>query len=403
MRHIASRILLAAGILLSLSHGALAATDIQMLPPTAQGSTPTTITPCASLVSGSPSLLGWDGTNPINCITGIYVSPTGQLGIGTSSPGGLLDVEGSGGVTLNAGNVAIGSSGNPAEIVNQNQYGEVAVGVDSSLHVSTNGYKGQASALVVSSNLPDTWISFGDATTSDPPVIGSAGNSFVIGTAPAGLELGRFVVDQNGNITVPGDMGLSGASGGSPYLVVGAGPGAGPANTFAYFAANGAGYSLITGGRIESMSDINTQTGYMVGGTCVLGTCASDIRVKDHVRPFKPGLDALLAMNPIYYRLNGLGGTLKSDHDGIGVIAQDVEKGAAELVVPKNVVMQPGDKQEVELKQVNYTGLQYVVINAVKELYGKWSDDHEMLVTLKAENDELRNEVADLKARFAKN
>src|ERR1700681_2968599 len=66
--------------------------DIQMLPPSAQSSTPTLVHPCTGLVAGSPSVLAWDGANPINCITGFYADPNGNIGIGTSNPTAALDV-----------------------------------------------------------------------------------------------------------------------------------------------------------------------------------------------------------------------------------------------------------------------------------------------------------------------
>ncbi len=40
----------------------------------------------------------------------ILVNDLGQVGIGTQTPAGMLDVEGSGGVILNAGNVGIGTA-----------------------------------------------------------------------------------------------------------------------------------------------------------------------------------------------------------------------------------------------------------------------------------------------------
>jgi hypothetical protein len=51
----------------------------------------------------------------------------GNVGVGTASPGGTLDVEGSGGVILNAGNVGVGTS-SPASTLSVN--GGVQVGGD---------------------------------------------------------------------------------------------------------------------------------------------------------------------------------------------------------------------------------------------------------------------------------
>jgi hypothetical protein len=398
MRGLVTRLLFSIGVLFSLSNYAHASginsDDGLALPIGAGGGGPTiTVMPSAPGVAGN-------------------------VGIGTTAPAGLLDVEGGGGIILNAGNVSTGTPTSSQELLNYNPFGQVSGGVDSALHVvNTTAASTQGSALVVTDNVnTSAIISFGDPATTVPPEIGSFGNSIVLSTAPTGLELGRFTIDQNGNGLFANSLGVATGSipSGTPYLVVGNDGSAPPANAYAYFANNGGGYSLIAGGTLEAMSDINTQTSYLIGGACYAGACISDIRVKDHIRPFKPGLGALLALNPIYYRLNGLGGTVKSDRDALGVTTQDVEKGAPELVTPKKVVMHPGDKEEVEIKQVNYTGLQYVVINAVKELYGKWSDDHAALASdyqtleanddhLQSEIDELRNEVAGLRERASKN
>jgi hypothetical protein len=70
--------------------------DIQMLPPSAMNSTATDIHPCTGLVAGSPSMLAWDGQNPINCVTGISAS---------------TDLTGFTTVAINPGRLTFGDSG----------------------------------------------------------------------------------------------------------------------------------------------------------------------------------------------------------------------------------------------------------------------------------------------------
>jgi hypothetical protein len=84
------------------------AADIQMLPPSAQGSTPGAVIPCTALSPGNPSLPGWDGTNPINCITGVYSDPSGNVTAkGTATVAGLANLNGGIAISGPNGNVWI--------------------------------------------------------------------------------------------------------------------------------------------------------------------------------------------------------------------------------------------------------------------------------------------------------
>jgi len=54
-----------------------------MLPPLALGATTSSTTasnPCVA-TPGQPTILAWDGSNPINCITGFQSDPAGNIGI----------------------------------------------------------------------------------------------------------------------------------------------------------------------------------------------------------------------------------------------------------------------------------------------------------------------------------
>lgn len=55
-------------------------------------------------VNGTVQLRGSSGG------TGLYVNKSGQVGIGTTAQGGSLDVEGAGGIILNAGSIGIGNT-----------------------------------------------------------------------------------------------------------------------------------------------------------------------------------------------------------------------------------------------------------------------------------------------------
>ncbi len=112
------------------------------------------------------------------------------------------------------------------------------------------------------------------------------------------------------------------------------------------------------------------------------------------------GLEALLGINPKLFKYNGLGEHPATDKLELGVIAQEVEKTAPELVVSKKVKLHPKDNQTTEIKQVNYTLFIYVVINAVKELLRDLLDVKATLEASDAKIKKLEKENAELKVRI---
>jgi hypothetical protein len=73
------------------------ANGIQMLPPVTEATKANTIATTNSVPApcppgGSPSVLTWDGTNPISCATGVTVTG-GNVGIGTTGPVAPLDIQ----------------------------------------------------------------------------------------------------------------------------------------------------------------------------------------------------------------------------------------------------------------------------------------------------------------------
>ncbi|HAR43761.1 MAG TPA: hypothetical protein DCS07_14190 [Bdellovibrionales bacterium] len=143
---------------------------------------------------------------------------------------------------------------------------------------------------------------------------------------------------------------------------------------------------------LDVTGDVRTE-GCIQLASGTIGTCTSDRRLKKNIRAFSLGLKALEGVEPKFYRYNGLGGNPVSEADHLGVIAQDLEKTAPELVTSR-----PGS----EYKSVNYSGLIYVVINSLKELHFRWrtgDQNHERdLVVLQTENARLAAKLEKLKA-----
>ncbi|HAR43762.1 MAG TPA: hypothetical protein DCS07_14195 [Bdellovibrionales bacterium] len=119
-----------------------------------------------------------------------------------------------------------------------------------------------------------------------------------------------------------------------------------------------------------------------------LGTCPSDARLKSGIHRFRLGLDVLQGVLPKYFKYNGLGGQPESKVEQLGVVAQELEKVAPELV---------GTLKSTEFKTVHYGGLLYVLINSVKELYLRWTESE---IQLQARLREERQRNTDLRMQL---
>jgi hypothetical protein len=138
------------------------------------------------------------------------------------------------------------------------------------------------------------------------------------------------------------------------------------------------------------------------GGSATLGSCASDERLKKEIHPFSLGLKEVLGLNPVHYKFNGLGETEDDGKPQLGLIAQDVEKVAPDLIVKQYRKLHPKDKEDSEIKAVKYGALIYAVINSVKDLYHQWIEDSSAkdreIQALKSDNAILKSENAQIKA-----
>lgn len=126
---------------------------------------------------------------------------------------------------------------------------------------------------------------------------------------------------------------------------------------------------------------VNGDANKISGGTW--GTF-SDIRLKENVRDFTDGLNVLVKINPKIFRYNGLGGIKKSEHDEIGIIAQEVEPVAPYMIQDVNTKLHPTDSNDTALKMFDGgNDLIFILVNAVKEQ--------------QAQIEDLKKQVAELK------
>ncbi|MBI5203086.1 MAG: tail fiber domain-containing protein [Elusimicrobia bacterium] len=95
-------------------------------------------------------------------------------------------------------------------------------------------------------------------------------------------------------------------------------------------------------------------------------TVVSDRRVKKDVRPFEDGVDVIRKIEPVRYRLNGKAG-LPKDAEGIGILAEDIQKIAPYTVGVWKAKLEATDKNATSLLEFNSGPLTFVLINAIKE------------------------------------
>ncbi len=92
----------------------------------------------------------------------------------------------------------------------------------------------------------------------------------------------------------------------------------------------------------------------------------SDSRIKKDIRPFTDGLGVIEKINPVNYELNGKAG-LPLGEAGIGVVAQDIKDAAPYTIKTWKAKLEPTDSEETELYDFDANALTYVLINAIKE------------------------------------
>jgi hypothetical protein len=91
--------------------------------------------------------------------------------------------------------------------------------------------------------------------------------------------------------------------------------------------------------------------------------------LKKNIRPLNKGLTDLLKLNPVSFEYNNLGNDKKSDEVvSYGIIAQDVMNDFPELVTTFEQKAHPSDSGPQRYYWVNSDKLQWVTINAFKEM-----------------------------------
>jgi len=282
--------------------------------------------------------------------TGLFVvDASGDVGIGTTSPGSKLDVIGSQNNTISSANSIV-----------------KFLGYDAGIHIG---------------NLAGTpsygaWI---QATRSDnfsfPLLLNPIGGNVGIGTTTPGAKL-----DVNGTITTTGQMWINNAS---PTIYFKDTDHRGAMlhnNSNLFYVLRGceatASTTWCTVGGVWPFV-INLETNAITTGGSI--TATSDIRLKTNIKPLPENiLDKVEQLRGVYFNW-------KTEADmgnarQIGVIAQEVEK-----IFPELVITSPDG-----YKAVGYDRLGPILIEAIKEQQVE-------IDSLKSQVTDLKNEVDQIK------
>ncbi|MEQ1605881.1 MAG: tail fiber domain-containing protein [Pyrinomonadaceae bacterium] len=116
-------------------------------------------------------------------------------------------------------------------------------------------------------------------------------------------------------------------------------------------------------------------------GTGILGSCSSDVRFKQGITSFPNLLDKVSQLRPVHYYWRAAEFPTKhfGSEQSYGLIAQDVERILPELV----------SEDSHGYKQIDYSKLPLMTIQAVKELKAKTEEQQAQIELLRSMNDAL--------------
>jgi hypothetical protein len=98
---------------------------------------------------------------------------------------------------------------------------------------------------------------------------------------------------------------------------------------------------------------------------------ALDARLMRDVRPYDRGLDAIVDLNPIAYRTNGLAHTSDDGPECYGLSPDEVARVMPEMLGEGRIRLRDSDTEPTTVTTIDASALTYALINAVKELAGR--------------------------------
>ena len=151
------------------------------------------------------------------------------------------------------------------------------------------------------------------------------------------------------------------------------------------------------GYKVDVSGDLNLRTGFVmrINGTQICSsagcTSSSDMNLKENVTPLEQSLEKILSLQGVEYDWKDK--SVYGDQHQIGLIAQDLEKVYPEVVVTD---------EKTGLKSVAYDHLIAPIIEAIKTLYAKMTDQSREIASLKAEVETQKAKNEQLEQRLLK-
>jgi hypothetical protein len=97
-------------------------------------------------------------------------------------------------------------------------------------------------------------------------------------------------------------------------------------------------------------------------------TVMSDVRVKENITCFSEGLEKLIQINPVRFNYKNFKDISDTNVEQVGVLAHEVKPVFPYMVGEVKAKITDEDEEESDLLTFNSSALQFVIINAIKEL-----------------------------------
>jgi hypothetical protein len=322
-------------------------------------------------------------TNTSATTSRMFLSTSGEVGIGTTNPAAKLDVNqdaatvafnvtgGNGGASLATFTRDVGATGSSVSINAQSNFPQIqfantgntfSIGGDTSgnFKISDNTAIGTNDRITID-NTGNVGIG---ATNPSEKLHVYNGSAYITPIAYAANQ-NDWVIRTGAYNNTAFDQGLKikSTSGGASYM--------------AFETAHSGGETMVLrSGKVGIGLDnpayqLQLSTNSAAKPTSSAWTVVSDERVKTNIRPYETGLQELLQIEPKVFDYNGKAGFDAKIKNNIGIIAQEVKDIIPETVKTYEAKLNENDEENTELYNFDGHALTFALINSVKELSAK--------------------------------